>query len=310
MTTVAEASRNPGELANQLLAHAPPWILGLLIVLLGVRAALLVSDLAGAPAVKAGTLRPAAPAVSRKVVDIPSILRANLFGRAPVVAGTDAPVTAMNLKLALVFAADDEKKGLAAIGTGPNDIEVYRVGEAVPGGATLYAVYVDRVLLDRGGSIEALPLPLREGQSPPVAGPLPMAPNPAVSVARVQQVMQNNPALINQVIQRQAVIADGRLRGLRVNPGSNAQAFQRLGLRPNDIITAINGTALDDQSRSNEIFNSLSSSATARVTVLRGGREQELNLNLAEIANEAERLADAPPPAPTEPPPPGPDSER
>jgi general secretion pathway protein C len=297
---------------TQLLAKAPPVILGLLIVLFAFRAALLVSDLAGASATATPrAVLPAAPPVSRQTVDIPSILRANLFGQAPLPAGLDAPVSTMGLNLSIVFAGKDEKLGWAALGTGPTDIRVYKVGDPLPGGATLHAVHEDRVLVDRGGSIEAVVLPKPVGQGAVAALPPPVA-NPAASVARVQQVMQNNPGLINQVIQRQAVLENGRLRGMRVNPGPNAQAFAKLGLRPQDVITSINGTALDDQARSNEIFNSLSNSAVSRVTVLRNGREQELTLNLAEIANEAERLAVAPPPAPTEAPPPpqGPDVER
>jgi type II secretion system protein C len=105
------------------------------------------------------------------------------------------------------------------------------------------------------------------------------------------------------------VFENGRLRGMRVNPGPNAAAFARLGLRPNDIVTAINGTPLDDQAQSNDVFNSLSGSGQARVTVLRNGREQELSLNVADIASEAERLAEAPP-TPDPQPDPGPDSTR
>ena len=307
VANVAQSARLPGELANRLLAKAPTAILSLLIVLFAFRAALLVSDLAGASATTGGSAaRPAAPPVSRQTVDIPSILRANLFGQSPTPVGLDAPVTTMGLNLSIVFANKDEKLGWATLGTSPTDIRVYKVGDALPGGATLHAVYEDRVLVDRSGNIEAVLLPKRLGQT--VAGPMPpTVASPAASVARVQQVMQNNPGLINQVIQRQAVLVNGRLRGMRVNPGPNSQAFAKLGLRPQDVITSINGTALDDQARSNEIFNTLSNSAVARVTVERNGREQELTLNLAEIASEAERLAVAPQ-VPTEavPPPPPP----
>jgi general secretion pathway protein C len=152
-------------------------------------------------------------------------------------------------------------------------------------------------------------MPKREGAGPPPPAPAPVAANPAASLQRVQAAIQNNPGLISQVIQRQAVFENGRLRGMRVNPGPNAAAFARLGLKPNDIVTAINGTPLDDQAHSNEVFNTLSGSAEAQVTVLRNGREQELNLNLAQIANEAEQLADAPP-TPGPQPDPGPDRTR
>jgi general secretion pathway protein C len=298
---VAQSSRLPGELGNQLLAHAPRWIFILLVLLISVRGALLIADLAGGPVAAALSAQPAIQPLSRKVVDIPSILRANLFGQAPLASGADAPVTTMNLKLVLVFAEADEKRGLAALGPSLTEIKVYKVGDAVPGGANLHAVYVDRVLLDRGGNIEALVMPQRTGQAAALVPPMPMASNPAASVARVQQAVRDNPNLINQVMQRQPVFTDGRLRGMRVNPGPNAQAFTRLGLRPNDIITAINGMALDDQARSGEVFNMLGSSAEAHVTIDRNGRSQELTLNIAEIASEAERLANGPQPPMPEP---------
>lgn len=277
------------------------------MVLIGIRSALLVRDVISPPepvGISSGSM---APAAARKVVDVPSILRANLFGQSPVPTGTDAPVTNMNLKLKLVFAGlRDEKHGWAAIGPSDNDVKLYTIGDSVPGGATLHAVYVDRVLLDRGGTIEALLLPPREGAMPLAANTPTVAGGP-VSLDRMQQLVRENPNLINQVMQRQAVFQDGKLAGVRVNPGDNRQAFSRLGLRPNDMVTAINGMALDDQARMNEIFNMLNGASQARLTVNRNGREMELNLDLAEIAMEAERLADSPPPSEPDP---GPDSTR
>jgi general secretion pathway protein C len=236
-----------------------------------------------------------APATTRNVVDVPSILRANLFGQGAPAAGTgNAPVTSMALVLAGVIADVDEKRGFAMLGTTATDIKVYRVGDSVPGGARLSSVLVDRVLLDRGGTLEALMIPRVTAG---VAGPLVSAPTPVSggSVARVQQVLRNNPTLLNQVIQRQPVISpEGKLRGLRVYPGTNVQAFNRLGLRPGDLVTAINGTTLEDQTRSEEIFNSMNGAAEGRVTVIRNGSPLELHLNLAEVATEAERLNQGP----------------
>jgi general secretion pathway protein C len=303
VTIVAQNPRLT-DIGTQLIAQAPRWLFVLLIIAVGVRGALLVGYLAGSsdPGPKRAT--GAAPAAARKVVDLPSILRANLFGQAAAPTGTDAPVTTMNLKLLLVFAASDEKRGFAALGPSNGEVKVYRVGDEVPGGARVHAVYVDRVLLDRGGVIEALLVPPREGAvgaSPPPPAPM----NAAAAVERVQQVIRDNPNLINQVMQRQAIVENGRLAGVRVNPGQNAQAFSKLGLRPGDVVTAINGAPLDDQARANEIFNSMGSTAQAHVTIKRSGREMELNLNLAEIAQEAERISDFP-----QPPEPGQDSTR
>lgn len=278
---------------NQLIARAPRWLTAVLVVLLGVRAATLVAALAGGTATPPPATPPPA-AATRNVVDVPSILRANLFGQSAPAAGTGTPVTSMALVLGGTFAAGDEKQGFALLGTSPTDIKLYRVGQNLPGGAVLHGVQVDRVLLDRGGTIEALLMPARIARSPT---PTPVVtPNPGNSAARVQQALRDNPALIGQVIQRQAVLADGKLRGMRVYPGSNPQAFSRLGLRAGDLVTAINGTTLEGQTRGEEIFNSLSGAAEARVTVVRNGSPLELQLNLAEIASEAERLSQNPAP--------------
>ncbi len=313
MATAAYALRFDGELANQLIARAPRWLVGLLVVLLSARAAMLLAQLSGLPVSDAGNVAPPAPPPTRNVVDLPSILRANLFGQSAQIQGADnAPVTSMSLLLGGVIADSDEKRGFAMIGTSSADIKFYKVGDMVPGGVQLYAVYVDRVLLDRGGTIEALLMPLRAGsvQAPPPPAPV----GGAVPVQRVQQLMRENPGILGQVIQRNVVMVDGRLQGMRVYPGANAQAFNRLGLRPGDLVTAINGTQLDERTKSEEVFNSLSSAAEARITVTRNGTQQELHLNLAEIANEAEQMAiqaTQPALAPTvQGPPPGPESAR
>ena len=54
---------------------------------------------------------------------------------------------------------------------------------------------------------------------------------------------------------------------------------------------AINGTALDDPSRGNDIFSSLGNTDQARVTVMRNGQQQDITLNMSQIANQAEQLS-------------------
>jgi hypothetical protein len=75
-------------------------------------------------------------------------------------------------------------------------------------------------------------------------------------------------------------------------------------------VTAINGTPLDDRDRGEQILHTLGSSSEARVTVIRGGQQQDLSLNIAQVEQEADSLAtqsqappNAGPPAGAEPPP-------
>jgi hypothetical protein len=70
-----------------------------------------------------------------------------------------------------------------------------------------------------------------------------------------------------------------------------------LGLRPGDLVTAINGTTLDDPQRGQEIFNAIQSSNSASVTIERAGKTIDVSLNLAQLATEANRDLSAAPPA-------------
>lgn len=297
MARLAQTLRLDGELGGQLLARLPMALVCVLVVLIGIRGALFVADLAGpitSPGLGTATVAPPV----RNVVDVPSILRANLFGQAPPAPGSDAPLTSMRLVLSGVFASPDEKLGYALIGSTPTDVQLKKVGDPVPGGASLHAVHVDRVLLARSGAIETLPLPALATMSFAQAAPPPQVMGPTISIGRVEQALRNNPGVIGQVMHRTPVFSDGRLRGMRVSAGPNAAAFARLGLRNNDLVTAINGVELNDEARSRDVFDTLSSAAEARVTVERNGAPQELVLNLAEIASEAEEIANAPPPDP------------
>lgn len=297
VASLAQALRLDGEVMDRLLSRAPQLVVGVLVVLLGARAAVLVTDLAQTPAANV-TASPAGPAIVRNEVDIPSILRSNLFGQAISTDSGSAPVTNVALVLAGVVAAMDPLKGFALLGPSATAVKIYEVGSVVPGGVKLHSVYPDRVLLDRGGTIEALMLP-RQPTAAGNAGPVPaMASTGAIQ--RVQQLVRDNPGIIGEIIRPQAVLAEGRQRGYRVFPGPDVAAFTRLGLRPGDLVTAINGTALDDPSQGGQIFATLGSVAEARVTVTRNGSQQDLILNLAEVAAEAERLnqpgGGAPPP--------------
>lgn len=307
MANIAEALRLDSELLDRLVAGAPRLLAGLLIVLIGVRAALFVADLAGAPATTAGTAG-VPPMQTRSIVDLPSILRSNLFGQAAAPAGADAPVTSMSLVLSGTIADVDEKRGFAILGPTATAMKVYAVGDTLrdSGGVRLHAVMVDRVLLDRGGTIETLMLPKRTGTGA-VAVAAAGGPSPMGAAERVQQLVRANPSMVGEILRPQVVIADGKQRGFRVYPGSNAEAFGRLGLRPGDLVISINGSSLDDPQRSTEIFNSLGSVAEARITVVRNGTQQDLLLNLADVANEAEQLARSPAAASRNgaPPPPG-----
>jgi general secretion pathway protein C len=219
-------------------------------------------------------------------VDIQRIARANLFGRADAPpaqqSDIDAPQTQMNLRLAGTIASDDPSKGYAIIGESGGAAKFYTTGATLPGGVRLHAVYSDKVILDRGGQLEALLLPRLNPNPIPRAAPPP--PPQSEFANNLRRIAETNPGVLAEIIRPQPVFSGGVQRGYRVYPGRNRQQFAQLGLRPGDLILSINGTPLDDPNRGAEIFSTLGSSGRVTVNIERNGQTQELTLNTAQIA--------------------------
>jgi general secretion pathway protein C len=286
-----------GNWRSTLLARAPQILTFVLALAVAAQLALIVVGLTGRS--RQAPPPVAAPPPAAPPLDIGGLINAHLFGNAAAQATGDAanaPPSSMPLVLTGLFATQDPKEGMAIIGESAQAAKFVRVGQQVPGGAQLHSVYNDRAIIDRSGTLESVFLPKNTG------GPLAMsAPPPPTSqpqgndamVERMRKLVSDDPGLIGQLMRPQPVFAGGKMRGFRVYPGGNRQAFTRMGLRPGDLVTAINGTPLDDKDRAQEIFNTLSSSTDARVSVTRNGRQQELVLNLAQIAAEAEQAGAA-----------------
>ena len=284
---------------SAILARAPQVATFVLALAVAAQLALIVVGLTSRkrqpPPPPPVAMAPVAP------LDVGTLINAHLFGNAAAQASGDAanaPPSSMPLVLAGVLATEDPKEGMAIIGESAQAAKVVSVGQQVPGGAQLHSVYQDRAIIDRAGVLEAVYLPKATGGAigfnPP---PPPMSAAPASNeamVERMRKLVNEDPGLIGQIMRPQPVFAGGKMRGFRVYPGSNRQAFARIGLRPGDLVTAINGTPLDDKDRAQEIFSTLSSSTDARVSITRNGRQQELVLNLAQIAAEADQIGSPP----------------
>jgi general secretion pathway protein C len=281
-----------GDWRSAALGRAPQVVTVILALALAAQLALIVVNLssrsrqtAPPPAVAAPVARP---------VDIAALVNAHLFGNAAVQASGDAanaPPSSMPLVLAGVLATDDPQQGMAIIGESATAAKVVSVGKQVPGGAQLHSVYADRVIIDRGGALESVFLPRRtSGSMPPPPPPAAMGNPNDQAIDRMRRLVADDPGLISQVMRPQAVFAGGKMRGFRVYPGANRQAFARMGLRAGDLVTAVNGTPLDDKDRAEEIFGTLSTSSEARVSITRNGRPQELVLNIAQLSSEAANL--------------------
>ena len=228
-------------------------------------------------------------------VHVADILHSHLFGQAPLgagVAGADAPRTDLPLVLTGVIAADDPRAGMAILGPSAQTAKVYEVGDSIPGGARLDAVLRQKVLLERNGRLRSLALPRQAlGAAAPLQASLPASPMTSpMFVARMRELVARRPSIVADLLRPEPVFSGGKQLGYRVYPGNDPQAFEQLGLKPGDLVMAINGTPLNDPAQDQQILGTLGSSSQATVTVLRAGRERTLTLNLAQVEQAAQSL--------------------
>jgi general secretion pathway protein C len=288
----------PAQLWAEASRVLPRWVSLLLVILIGWQLARTAWLLVPGPATpELPPVQPATRATSSAPapsVNVDTVINAHLFGvpgaeeaEVALVEQQDAPDTQLSLELRGTVAATDEDRALAIIAQRGGEEKVYFIGDAVPGGATLHAVYLDRVLLRRAGRLEALRLPRSDQVPAPRRAAAPAASRTPVTAptraTTIQEVVSQNPASLTEIIRPQPVFKDGRQQGYRVYPGRQRQQFAQLGLRPGDLVTQINGMALDDPTRGMEIFRSLADATSVTLTVDRNGQVEMLTLDTSAL---------------------------
>jgi len=230
--------------------------------------------------------------------DLDALLRAPVFG-SPVTAaaasGENAPRTRVALVLAGTLAVTDPKAGLAIVGETAQAARLYAAGSTLPGGVRLHEVYTDRVVLERDGALETLPMPRALAGAGGGAARLSPAGNSAEPALgdSVQRLVAQGPEIIGEVLRPMPMYANGQLKGFRVYAGRDRQKFAKLGLQPGDLVTQINGVPLGDAQKGMEILRTLGNAATANVTIERGGSVQQLTVDTAQVAAMAGSAAPA-----------------
>lgn len=272
-----------------LVKHAPLAICALTTVGIAWQASQLTWLFAGGSKVSnaapIGPVASPAPADARPAVDVQSIANAHLFGLPSADNGADTsnlPQSQIGLILAGTIALNDPMAGYAIVGENAATAKFYAVGGMIGGSARLHSVYADRVIIDRGGKLEALILPRGTPSTSPVNARSAVANNGVGD--NLRRLAQNNPSAIGELLRAQPVFSGGSQKGYRVYPGRDRQQFVRLGLQPGDLITSVNGTPLDDPARGNEILNTMNSSSSVAVTVERNGATQQLTLDIAQLS--------------------------
>jgi general secretion pathway protein C len=225
------------------------------------------------------------------------VAQLHLMGKPAPISSTkqvaNAPETTLNLKLLGVLAGDKDY-GYAIISSGGNKIKHYALGDDVPGGATLHAVFSDRVILERDIRMETLRLPRANAKgfnqkkltTKPTAN---TQAKPAASnsnfetVGQFRQEIMKNPVRLTEFINAAPHNNDdGKFMGYKLTPSKNTDMFYQLGLEPEDVVININDIVLDAPNKGPEAMQALSSATEVKMVVIRAGTEITLFQDLSQ----------------------------
>lgn len=273
------------------------------------------SSVADSPAFL-NTPKPSVDRTVRSTVDIDAIAKAPLFGvgaaspedvlaveqvAGDVAVGIEQGARETRLALTLhgVIASSDTPRARAII-QHSGDTELYAVGDPlpVPGRVVLVKILERQVVLQNAGVYELLTLFDESSEAmarsepaastrvaPSTAGPpsSPVAADVDPMAARaLRDRLYRDPQSIAELVTIAPVRVDGMLRGYRVAPGAGAEEFAQLGFKAGDVVTAINGIALDDPSNTLELYAQMRTARQANFDVERDGQRMNLTISLDE----------------------------
>ncbi len=259
-----------------------------------------------APASQTVLMRPAMQmSGGDAAVDIAALKALYLFGNIDAQPAEQASQQAVEQPI--VLAAEETKLDLVlrgvvdssepdaarAIIARNNQQDIYAPGDTLPVGnrVTLDRVLADRVILNNSGRYESLLL-YEEGaafesdtarQSPQT---LRQRPRRAIQVPEsVKQALEsgNVPGSINDVIKLTVAREGNQVIGYRVRPGRYRQLFDQLGFKAGDVVTHVNGLAVDDPSKAMSVYREVRTADAARFDLLREDQVITLEVDLADI---------------------------
>ncbi len=222
-------------------------------------------------------------ATLKHLITQPLMDAASEEGDSPAV--TSAPKTSLNLKLVGLLYSSDNKQARAIIENKRDGGKSYGVGEKIGGLAEVHTIHPDKVILKRGGRFETLPLEVKTTE---------------IKVTRVEsgingvdsqvQVSRSTTRYLRsatrspQSFMRQFSITpahySGHLLGYKLKALRKPQLMNELGLKPDDVIAAVNGTTLTDPKKLMEMYEELKHTNELQLTIISNGQRRSINVSL------------------------------
>ncbi|OUU79174.1 MAG: type II secretion system protein GspC [Gammaproteobacteria bacterium TMED78] len=234
-------------------------------------------------------------------IDINTITNNNLFGvladsglplQPDFSSFVNTPETNLNIQLRGVVFGESDNRSVAIILTDNNEEKVFRVNDVITNNGTtvLYAIYGDKVILNRAGNLETLSLPKNMEENSTSLNISIQNNNGVQSNSSIRNIITNNASKITDILRVAPHIQEGKMVGFRVSPGSSQDQFETLGLQSGDVVLDINGTAMSDPSNALQVFESLNESTYASLTILRNGDRQVISIDTSQLQELEENL--------------------
>jgi general secretion pathway protein C len=218
--------------------------------------------------------------VDNAAVNLAPILAANLFGQMPGTTVEEVPPdTTLALTLKGIVYSDVVADARAIIDAAEGPQLAYGVGTWVPGDAQVQEIRSDHVILGRNGLRETLRLEKvvnantsgREGtpnRRYDERGNYPLS----RALARYQARLKTDPAAAISLVRLVPERNGTAMLGVRLYPGAEPGLLRQASLEPGDLVTHINGIALDSAQRGLEALRNLTAATELDLQVLRGRR--------------------------------------
>ena len=215
----------------------------------------------------------------------------------------NAAETRLPLTLTGIVALTEDGLGSAVIRVNGAE-QVYAVGDSLPasGQVTLAKVMPQTIVIDNNGTYELLTLyegvglvvpttPSRAGPATPpnsaIGAPRPEAQAPIASEAERSEVAQRyrralyeSPEALASLLTVSPVQADGAIIGYRISPSKERAAFDALGFKTGDVVTAVNGLSLSDTTNTLKLYTLMKEATEATFDMTREGGNVTINVDL------------------------------
>ena len=151
---------------------------------------------------------------------------------------------------------------------------VYARGDETLDGAEVVEIHRDHVVLRRGGRLEMLEFSWNAAtrmfeRATPGAAQVTL---PEDSPEALRHKMFADPGLLLQLVGASAVVESGQFRGYRVMKPEDPAFLESLGLKPGDVLTAVNGLPLNTPDYGAQALEAVSGTGKLTFTVQRGGQ--------------------------------------